>query len=229
MADDYPVHVVRVIDGDSVKVRLPDGDEYSVRMYGIDAPEKDQRGGPQSKAHLQHLVRSRRKWRLRVIRTDRYRRLVGVLYPEGQPIRHSANHVMVETGHAYWYREYGGSELGFDQSERRAKRTEAGVWSQPDAVRPWDHRRAKRADRKEHKDAVESSGIGLLAEIFKLTFTLLFGIMQLFFAILSGLAEASGGGSTRRPVSRRRSRSPRLIPRRRRRRLIPRRRRRRFW
>ena len=43
MADDYPVHVVRVIDGDSVKVQLPDGAEHSVRMYGIDAPEKDQR------------------------------------------------------------------------------------------------------------------------------------------------------------------------------------------
>ena len=83
MADDYPVHVVRVIDGDSVKVQLPDGAEHPVRMYGIDAPEKDQRGGRESHDHLRRVVRSRREWRLRVVDVDRYQRLVGVLYPEG--------------------------------------------------------------------------------------------------------------------------------------------------
>ena len=227
MAEDYPVHVVRVIDGDSVKVRLPDGDEYSVRMYGIDAPEKDQRGGSESKDHLQHVVRSRREWRLRVIRTDRYQRLVGVLYPEGQPIRHSANHVMVETGHAYWYRQYGGGELGFDRSERRAKDNRVGVWGQRDAVRPWEHRRANRDNRKQHREVVGSPSLSLLVEILKLAFTLVFGVLQLLFAVLSGLIEVSGSTSTGRPVRRRRKRSPRLIPRRRR--LIPRRRRRRLW
>ena len=60
MAEDYSVHVVRVIDGDSVRVRLPDGGEHSVRMYGIDAPEKDQRGGRESHEYLRRVVRSRR-------------------------------------------------------------------------------------------------------------------------------------------------------------------------
>ena len=109
MAEDYAVHVVRVIDGDSVKVRLPDGDEYSVRMYGIDAPEKDQRAGRDSHDYLRRVVRSRREWRLRVVDVDRYQRLVGVLYPEGGSVRDSANHAMVESGLAYWYREYGGA------------------------------------------------------------------------------------------------------------------------
>ena len=191
MADDYPVDVLRVIDGDSVKVRLPDGDEYSVRMYGIDAPEKDQRAGRASREFLDRVVDSRRHWRLRVVDVDRYQRLVGVLYPEDGSVRDSANHAMVESGLAYWYREYGGEELGFDDAERYAKRERAGVWGQQDAVRPWDHRRAKRAERKRRREAEQSIWYLLLKGVFALTF----GILKLFVTVI---AESGGGGRRRR-------------------------------
>lgn len=156
MADDYPVHVVRVIDGDSVKVRLPGGDEYSVRLYGIDAPELDQEAGRDSQGYLQWIVSSRRKWCLHVVTEDPYGRLVGVLFPEGETIRASANGAMIEAGLAYWYREYGGRELGFDMLERYAKADRVGLWGQERRVRPWDHRRLNRAVQKWAEDAAES-------------------------------------------------------------------------
>ncbi len=190
MADDYPVHVVRVIDGDSVKVQLPDGAEHSVRMYGIDAPEKDQRGGRESHDHLRRVVRGRREWRLRVVDVDRYQRLVGVLYPEGGSLRQSANHVMVEAGWAYWYRQYGGGELGFDDSERRAQREGAGVWSYRDAVRPWDHRRSQRAERKRKREAAESPLVVIIGGVFKLLVAILKGVVK--------ASAASSGGRRRR-------------------------------
>ena len=146
MPEDYAVRVVRVIDGDSVKVRLPDGGEYSVRMYGIDAPEKSQRGGGEATRHLEDIVDGR-EWRLRVMDIDKYERLVGVLYPEGGKLNDSANHKLVESGRAYWYRDYGGEELGFDRSERKAKRWRRGVWSDLRAERPWDYRKKQRAKR----------------------------------------------------------------------------------
>ena len=207
MADDYAVDVLRVIDGDSVKVRLPNGDEYSVRMYGIDAPEKDQRAGRDSQDYLQRVVRSRREWRLRVVDVDRYQRLVGVLYPEGGSVRDSANHAMVESGLAYWYREYGGEELGFDDSERYAKREQAGVWGRSDSVRPWDHRRAKRAEQKSRREAAESPWVILLGGMGKL----IVGILKLMLMLMAESGSSSG--------RRRRSRSSNPFrPRRRRRR-----------
>jgi micrococcal nuclease len=36
------VEVVEIVDGDTIKVRLEDGQVYSVRLIGIDAPERDQ-------------------------------------------------------------------------------------------------------------------------------------------------------------------------------------------
>ena len=173
MANDYSVRVLRVIDGDSVRVRLPDGGEHSVRMYGIDAPETDQRGGRDSQRYLDRIVRSRREWRLRVIDVDRYQRLVGVLYPEGGSVRDSANHAVVEAGLAYWYREYGGEELGFDDSERYAKRERLGVWRDSNSVRPWDFRRAKRADQKRRREAAQSLWVILGKGVFALTLALL--------------------------------------------------------
>lgn len=207
MADDYPVDVLRVIDGDSVKVRLPDGDEYSVRMYGIDAPEKDQRDGRQSQEFLNRVVDSRRDWRLRVIDVDKYQRLVGLLYPEGGSVRDSANHAMVESGLAYWYREYGGDELGLDDSERAARRERAGVWSRSDSVRPWDHRRLKRDEQKRRREAEQSIWYVVFEGVFKLTIATL----KLLFAVM-----AESGSSGRR----RRSSSNPFRPRRRRRKKL---------
>ena len=185
MADDYPVDVLRVIDGDSVKVRVG-RDEYSVRMYGIDAPEKDQRAGRDSHEYLRRLVGSQRKWRLRVVDVDRYQRLVGVLYPEGGSVRDSANHAMVESGLAYWYREYGGEELGFDDSERYARRERAGVWGQQGSVKPWDHRRAKRAEQKRRREAAESPWVILIGRVFKL-------VGAIFVAMLQASTSSSTG------------------------------------
>ena len=191
MADDYPVRVLRVIDGDSVKVRLPDGGEHSVRMYGIDAPEKAQRAGRDSQDYLQRVVKSRREWRLRVVDVDRYQRLVGVLYPEGGSVRDSANHAMVESGLAYWYREYGGEELGFDDSERYARRELAGVWGQQGSVRPWDFRRAKRAEQRQLREAAESPWVILFTGVFKL-------VGAILVALLKASSSSSGGRRRRR-------------------------------
>ena len=107
MADNHPVHVLRVTDGDSVTLRLHDRDGYLVRTYRINPLGEDQRAGSDSQDYLQRVVESRRDWRLRVVDVDRYRRLVRVLHPEDGSVRDSANHAMVESGLAYWCREYG--------------------------------------------------------------------------------------------------------------------------
>ena len=101
---------------------------------------------------------------------------------------------MVEAGWAYWYRQYGGRELGFDSSERVAKRERAGVWSERDPVRPWDHRRYQREDRKRKREAAESPWVVLICGVFKL-------FVEIIKVMLK--ASASSGGRRRRRRRRR--------------------------
>lgn len=50
--------VVRVIDGDTFRV-VYDGEETSVRLFGIDTPESREPGGPQAREALVELVDGR--------------------------------------------------------------------------------------------------------------------------------------------------------------------------
>lgn len=54
----WPGTVLDVHDGDTMTV-APMGDvrtPLKIRLYGIDAPELEQKGGPQSREHLRSLV-----------------------------------------------------------------------------------------------------------------------------------------------------------------------------
>lgn len=138
------VRIRRVIDGDSLEVKYAGlfsflRRTFPVRLYGIDAPELAQPYGQESRKKLQGLVR-RGGIRMEVIATDRYGRTVGLLYRRrrrGQSI----NREMVRSGMAWWYRRYGGRDLGFPEAEAEAKRRRRGVWRDGDRIRrPWDYR-----------------------------------------------------------------------------------------
>ena len=150
----FPVRVVSVQDGDSVVVRASqsrDDERYRVRLYAIDAPEHDQQYGRESRDYLWRLVWKRMDLMLEPVDTDRYGRLVGVLYYRGMDRRRSINRLMVEQGLAYWYSRYGGHGLGLERAEQDARRRRRGVWASRGQVAPWDHRRAQR-------EAAESTG-----------------------------------------------------------------------
>lgn len=145
----FPVRVVAVQDGDSLLVRLSKskGDEqFRVRLYGIDAPERDQQFGSEARDYLRRLVWNRPDLMLESIHTDQYGRLVGVLYYRAVDRRRSVNRMMVEQGLARWYSRYGGLDLGLEQAEREARRRKRGVWSSRRSVAPWEHRRIQREE-----------------------------------------------------------------------------------
>lgn len=149
MPTDYPISIVRVIDGDSVVIALENaqnaGLELNVRLYGIDAPERNQPYGEGARRALETLLGDRSTlWRLRVIEVDRYERFVGLIYDEQLSPMLSVNHSMLEIGAAYWYKEYSTDEWGFEESERTARRLRRVVWKDPGAERPWDYRRRLR-------------------------------------------------------------------------------------
>ena len=117
------IRIRRVIDGDSLEVkyggwfgfmRRP----FPVRLYGIDAPELSQPYGREAREQLASLVR-RGGIRMEARATDRYGRTVGLLYP-GRRGREPINVAMVRSGMAYWYRRYGGRDLGLPEAEAEA-------------------------------------------------------------------------------------------------------------
>lgn len=52
---------------------------------------------------------------------------------------------MVEQGHPYWFREFGGPpELGLAAAEELDRSRSRGLWKQAPGIRPWDYRRVQR-------------------------------------------------------------------------------------
>ena len=142
-----PVRVVSVQDGDSLLViplKAGDRERFRVRLYAIDAPEGDQQYGQEARDYLWRLVWNRNDLMLEAMDTDRYGRLVGVLYYRAMDRRRSINRLMVEQGLALWYGRYGGHGLGLERAEHDARRRRRGLWSSSHSLPPWEHRRAQR-------------------------------------------------------------------------------------
>lgn len=92
--------VIAVSDGDTVKI-LVEKTVIVVRLAGIDAPEKRQPFGKQSKAALSTLVFGKH---VRVVTSgkDRYGRTLGTLYDGDTNI----NAEIVRIGYAWHFRQF---------------------------------------------------------------------------------------------------------------------------
>ncbi len=126
--------VVKVIDGDTIDVNLTNG-TARIRLYGIDAPEKDQEYGKQSTRQLSRLI-DNEIVKIYVMDKDRYGRLVGKIFFEGEYI----NHTMVKEGAAWWYKQYASKDIDLQLAEEWARHEEEGLWNNDNPTAPWDYR-----------------------------------------------------------------------------------------
>ncbi len=152
--------VVGITDGDTIDV-LHDGNEVTVRLHGIDTPEKDQPFGTQAKRFTASMVMGCNV-SVEIVDVDRYGRLVGVVRKtrDGREL----NKALVAAGYAWWYRKYAPNDTELKSLESKARRIEEGLWSQPDPVPPWQWRRGVRArssDRSPKADSEHSPDAGV--------------------------------------------------------------------
>ncbi len=140
-AKDYDIRgrVVRIADGDTVSVLEKSGRQHTIRLYGIDAPERDQNYGNSSTSALASMVDGKPVGVV-VVDTDDYGRIVGTLYQAGDNI----NLAMINGGHAWWYRRYAAYERHLAAAEETARREKEGLWANPEATPPWEWRRSNR-------------------------------------------------------------------------------------
>lgn len=132
------VTVGRVTDGDTVWVYTSDPEHsVKVRLLDIDAPERCQDWGKESGQALRDKIQGRTLDML-PDGADRYRRVLAVLYLDGEDI----NAWLVEQGHA-WAGRWRGEVQNYDWQEWQAQRARRGLWSLPgEPMYPRDFRRS---------------------------------------------------------------------------------------
>lgn len=96
----YSARVAYVIDGDTLAL---DGVEPRIRLWGVDAPERDQRGAQAATDALKSLAGQGVRVSYIQIDRDRYSRIVArVFLPDGREI----NRMMIEGGTATEFCRY---------------------------------------------------------------------------------------------------------------------------
>ncbi len=132
--------IVGITDGDTLTVRCPTaGPEQpartlTIRLAEIDAPEKRQAYGTQSKDHLAQLCVGKQA-RIDPKTRDRYGRTVARVSCDGI----DASVEQVRSGMAWRFVRYSNDPL-FVGLEADARAAHIGLWSDPRAVAPWDWR-----------------------------------------------------------------------------------------
>ncbi len=131
---DFTGKVVAVADGDTITV-MRDLVPVKLRLLEIDAPEKKQAFGARSKQSLSDLCFNKTATLIAKGR-DRYGRTLARVSCEGV----DANAEQVRRGMAWVYDRYV-TDRALYAVQTEARDAGRGLWSDPDAVPPWQWRR----------------------------------------------------------------------------------------
>ncbi|MDP1636221.1 MAG: thermonuclease family protein [Gallionellaceae bacterium] len=127
-SDDFvlPATLTRVIDGDTLKVTLDSG-PITVRLHGIDAPERNQANGAAATKLLRALVEGE-ALELQPVEQDKYNRMVAKVFAHGEDV----NARMISSGYAWAYRQYlrrEPADQAYCQLEAEARDEGRGLWA----------------------------------------------------------------------------------------------------
>lgn len=107
-----------------------------MRLYGVDAPKKDQPFGTKPRRFTSEQVFGKNV-RVVVRDTDFYGRTIGDLYlSNGKRL----NELLVSAGIAWWYRQYAPDDTELMQRQRDASSKKVGLWADALPLAPWDFR-----------------------------------------------------------------------------------------
>lgn len=143
-SEPIPYTVAYISDGDTMTIYDEAQNKLRIRFAGIDAPESDQPGGLESKAHLMELLPKGTGIQLDEQTKDRYGRTVAIVWRDGTDI----NLEQIRSGHAWVYRQYNDSPQ-YLEAEQEARLSNEGLWNDRATIAPWEWRKRKRDKRKQ--------------------------------------------------------------------------------
>lgn len=142
--------VTRVLDGDTFHC-VPDANitnakvhkdgTVSIRMRGIDAPEKRQAYGMEAKESLKSLIEGKTV-KLDIKDIDRYGRVVAYVFVFNMNV----NLEQVKRGYAWAYTEFLDRPYAseFYSAEKEARSQRLGLWNEKSSMPPWEWRKLNR-------------------------------------------------------------------------------------
>lgn len=150
---------LKVLDGDTIIFREAGAaDSIKIRLWGIDAPEKEQDFGAEATRRLAKLIEHKRvqlhfheEARDSAEGQDGYSRHLATIYRDGCNI----NLAMVEEGFAWHYAYYAPAEQALAAAEQAARAARRGLWSEEQPLEPRCFRRAQKALRDTTLDSDE--------------------------------------------------------------------------
>jgi endonuclease YncB( thermonuclease family) len=131
--------VYRVVDGDSFEGRAS-GQNYKIRLFGIDAPEKGQDFYRKSKDRLGELCKDG-PLLIKLKNKDYFGRWVADAYTSKGIF---INQAMVREGFAWHFTKYS-KDSTLHRLEKVARASKSGLWEFNNPTPPWEFRKNKNA------------------------------------------------------------------------------------
>ncbi len=137
------VRPIFIIDGDSF-IAAPDSTVF--RLWGVDAPELDQKWGKVARSALIELLHNRRATVEK--RGESYGRPVVRVTAGGRDVALE----LLKMGLAWYVPKYAPDRKDYAAAHEEARKARRGLWSDPSPVSPEDHR-----SRRESTDDIPDS------------------------------------------------------------------------
>lgn len=138
-----PLSLVRAFDGDSMVLKHPERGVIKARLAGIDAPEKTQPFGVESRKRLERLL-ARGRVSARALKLDGFGRWIVTVEVDGQDL----GLTLIQEGLAWYFRKYERDlpkalRPQYESAEAQARRARRGLWQTEDPMPPWDYRQKR--------------------------------------------------------------------------------------
>lgn len=137
--------IISVSDGDTATLLSKEGKKLKIRFYGIDTPEKkfpgrwpDQAHWIEAKKFISDMILDK-PVTVRLKGEQTYGRHVGEIFFNG----YSVNREILRNGWGWWNTKYAPKDLDLKGLQENAKLKGQGLWSNPNAISPWEHRRPR--------------------------------------------------------------------------------------
>jgi endonuclease YncB( thermonuclease family) len=155
-AETFVAKVIAVSDGDTLTV-LQGNRKTAIRLAGIDAPEKVQPWGSESRAALANLV-LRKEVRVMTRAVDDYGRVVAVVEVGGSPGQTlvNVNEEQLRRGMA-WADTYRHADKTLIDLQTQAQRARLGLWNQAHPQPPWAYRKGEVAGQLPQSEPSQSN------------------------------------------------------------------------
>lgn len=131
-------HIVSIADGDTFTLLTKQKKQLTIRLFGIDCPEKNQPFGKAAKQELSSVIFNKQV-QVKQMDIDRYKRIVAIVYDEDN---NCINETLLTKGFAWHYIKYDNNPY-WQQLEDKARQQKKGLWVDNNPIAPWQWRSHK--------------------------------------------------------------------------------------